>query len=233
MIQWYESIVPYKEKVKLFHSSHTVDIVASYLPLNPIIVEAGAFIGSDTRSMLKKIPDAKIHAFEPVPQLYKQLQAVQKTFPSIAIYPLALSDTIGSAIFYVGERRDRPGTPSQTGSLLKPGSQGHNTRMHFPHTIQVNTTTLDAWAQEHNINQVDFLWLDAQGYELAIIKGAPRLLPSVKAILTEVAFVERYHGQPLYDEMQTYLAKCGFECVGMDRDSRISTFCNALFIQHI
>jgi len=46
-----------------------VDIVAPYLPANPVIIEAGAFNGSDTIKLAKKWPQATIHAFEPVPAI--------------------------------------------------------------------------------------------------------------------------------------------------------------------
>ena len=48
--------------------------IKQFLPKNPVIVEAGAHIGRDTLKMHAIWPQATIHAFEPVPPLFKQLK---------------------------------------------------------------------------------------------------------------------------------------------------------------
>ena len=40
-----------------------------FAPDNPIVVEAGAHVGSDTIEMSKLWPGGTIHAFEPIPHL--------------------------------------------------------------------------------------------------------------------------------------------------------------------
>ena len=44
-----------------------------FLPENPVILEAGAHKGKDTVEMAKLWPAGTIHAFEPVPSLFKKL----------------------------------------------------------------------------------------------------------------------------------------------------------------
>jgi hypothetical protein len=46
-------------------------LIATYLPANPTIVEAGAHIGVDTVQMSKRWPRGTIHAFEPIPDLFR------------------------------------------------------------------------------------------------------------------------------------------------------------------
>lgn len=45
-----------------------------YLPSAPVIVEAGAHVGSDTQAMARRWRAATIHAFEPVPELFELLR---------------------------------------------------------------------------------------------------------------------------------------------------------------
>jgi FkbM family methyltransferase len=54
------------------------------------------------------------------------------------------------------------------------------------------------------------LKIDAQGYELEILKGATRLLPNIAAILLEVAIIEINKGAPLIDEVLVFMKRLGF-----------------------
>jgi len=60
---------------KKFYSKGVIPLyeIAKYLPVNPVIIEAGAYIGNDTLEMSKVWPKGRIYAFEPVPMLYEKL----------------------------------------------------------------------------------------------------------------------------------------------------------------
>jgi hypothetical protein len=59
-------------------------------------------------------------------------------------------------------------------------------------------------------SRVDFLKLDVQGYELAVLKGAEATLRDVLVVHTEVEFVEMYKGQPLFADVDQFLRRAGF-----------------------
>jgi FkbM family methyltransferase len=54
------------------------------------------------------------------------------------------------------------------------------------------------------------LKIDAQGYELEILKGAPLSIPLFEAILLEVALIQVNRGAPLLDEVIAFMAQSGF-----------------------
>jgi FkbM family methyltransferase len=216
----------------IFKPHQAFDHITPHLPEHPIIVEAGAFTGQETEKMALRWPHATIHAFEPVPDIFAQLIERTKNLPNVHCYNLALSTTTGTATFYISEKPKNPGIASQAGALQKPKERLKHSPMHFPYTIQVQTITLDAWAQQYNINHVDLLWLDMQGHELAVMQSAPKILKTVSIIHTEVGFIEAYENQPLYEEVKTWLESQGFTMIGKDfTDQKKWFFGNGLFIK--
>ena len=165
--------------------------------------------------------NSTIYAFEPVPQLYKLSLSATKGFKNIKIYPLALSDKNGTATFYVSEDISKPGVPSQSSSLLAPQEHlNHAKHVVFPKKITVNTATIDAWAENNNVDHIDLMWLDMQGHELSALKASTTILSTVKLIYTEVEFVKAYKGQALYKEMKEWLATQGFRVIALDFDKK-------------
>lgn len=77
-------------------------------------------------------------------------------------------------------------------------------------TVQVVTTTLDAWADQHQVGLADYVKVDTQGTELEILKGGRRLLQTARCLEVEVEFNPIYLGQPLFAEVDLYLRSQGF-----------------------
>ena len=167
--------------------------IAPFLPSNPVIVEAGAFKGQGTLTMSQWWPDATIYAFEPVPELFLQLQEQVKDQKNVTCFPYALGAGAGMATFHVGEKTRYPGLASQSGSLLKPKERLQwSSFMTYPRTIEVPMVTLDAWARDNKIKHLDLLWLDVQGYSLNVLKEAQDVLQSTRVLYTELEFIEAY-----------------------------------------
>ncbi|MGE5659839.1 MAG: FkbM family methyltransferase [Actinomycetota bacterium] len=124
--------------------------------------------------------------------------------------PLALSNTEGSSTLYITKH---PGcsslyqpSPDYIGRFL-----GNSKLIELDHTIEIKTTTLDAFCQAAEIQEVDFLQLDLQGAELKVLEGSSQILDnSLLGILTEVEFTEIYSGQPLFGDIDVYLRNRGF-----------------------
>ena len=174
------------------------------LPPDPVLVEAGAHNGDDTRWFAKAC--GHVHAFEPAPGPFEHLRRRCREIPNASAYPLALSDAKGVADLWVCS-----GTHDGSSSLLAP--TGHLEAfpdLHFNETERVDVTTLEDWAA--GVGQtVDGLWLDAQGAELAILRGAGDLIDGVAAVVLEVSVSELYEDAPLYPEVAAWLEGRGFE----------------------
>jgi FkbM family methyltransferase len=180
--------------------------IRRFIPVDPIIVEAGAHLGWDTIEMSTLWSEGTIHAFEPVPRLYTQLQENTNGLKNVRLYPFALSDKTGVANLFVSS-----GSSDASSSLLRPKEHlSEHPSVYFEESVGVPTTTLNEWSRENGLEKVDLLWLDMQGYELAMLKASCELLKTVSAIYTEVSLKESYEGTPLYPEVRGWIEQQGF-----------------------
>jgi FkbM family methyltransferase len=207
------------------HQKISKEYIASLLPTNPIVLEAGARFGKDTKRMSALWPHGHIHTFEPVPALFNQLHEATKELKNVTCYNMAIADSNGSLPFHVSG-----GQSDACSSLLAPHTcVQERPLITFEQTIVVPVTTLDTWAQKENVGRIDFLWLDLQGAELRALQGAQQILKSVQVILVEVNLTERYKDAPLYDDVKQFLTAHGFK---LDQEAlHHQTWGDALFIR--
>lgn len=124
--------------------------------------------------------------------------------------PIALGSTEGEAPLYV--------TQHPMCSSLYPPNESFLARyaelseyMNLDFTMEVETTTLDAFCQAEGVNRVDFLQVDVQGADLQVLQGAANLVQnSVLAIQIEVEPSPLYIGQPLFADVDSHLRQQGF-----------------------
>src|SRR5581483_5625722 len=69
-------------------------------------------------------------------------------------------------------------------------------------------TTLDSL--DLRFEEPSFLKIDAQGYELEILKGASNSIACFEAILLEIAIIEINECAPLLHEVVAFMDKLGF-----------------------
>jgi FkbM family methyltransferase len=184
------------------------NLIKKYLPQNPVIIDCGANNGNDTVELARIIANSTVHAFEPIPETFEALKNATRKYKNIICYQVALSNQTGKAEMHVASGVNESGSSS----LLAPKSH----LVDYPHIafnkkIEVATITLDDWASQNNVDHVDLLWLDMQGFEMPMLKSSKKILPAVKAILTEVSLTETYNGVATYPVYKAYLQGEGFK----------------------
>lgn len=166
-----------------------------------VIFDVGANVGFMTYQFQKRFPRADIYCFEPNPDVFSKL--TQNYANENKIYPLqkGLADESGELLFNLNAN-------SGTSSFLTPTNY-HKTHQakHLLEPLKVPVITIDEFAQEENIDHIDILKLDIEGFELKALQGAKQLLSDQKIdiIYTEICIVRQYEEQVLFHELTAFL----------------------------
>ena len=205
-----------------------LDEVAPYLTGSPVILEAGAFDGTDTVNFTQRWPGATIYTFEPVPELFAEVERRTSHLAQVRRYPMALSDRTGPATFHIVGNPNDENSPGRDFSSLLPLDEVFAPRVAISKSIKVQAITIADWAHRENVDRIDFMWLDMLGMELPALKAAGPVLATTTAIHMGVHRVEFFAGCPLYDEIVSSMRSLGFR-PAIDRVTL--KFGNILFVR--
>jgi len=138
-----------------------------------VIIDAGANQGFYTSAMLQQNPDIQtIIMIEPQPFLGEKLKAFVNNNQAVSLEPVAVGSSAGSMDLYF----DQQG--SGLASLYERDIRHVGARL--GQSVSVPVTTIDAIAEKHGLEFVDYLKLDLEGHELEALKGAGSLLENRK-----------------------------------------------------
>lgn len=176
------------------------------------IIEVGANKGDDTLRFLER--RAKVYAFEPNQILIDNyLNAIQVNYPSLEIIKKAASNFNGTAIFNVDDLGDHGCSSlkefSDNLDITWPG----RTDFGVTSKIEVEVTTLKKFIEENNIEQVDYLHIDAQGADLDVLLGLEDKISIVISGVVEAPIkkeVALYKDQHTTEDVLNFLNKNGF-----------------------
>ena len=177
---------------------------------DPLIIDGGANLGQTSARYLERLPQARIHAFEPFPESFARLRERFQAEPGVTCHALGLDSESGRKTFYLNQHHG-------THSLLPRPAGGKRYFMEGAGPMgetELDFVSLDAFAPGFLASgeAIDLLKLDIQGGELRALKGARSLLSSgrIKMVYAEVQFVALYQDAPLYHEVAAFLAGLGY-----------------------
>lgn len=170
---------------------------------NPTIFDVGAHRGETYRSYRNLFPEASIYCFEPFPESAGNISKSLENDNKLHVITKAVDKSVGTKDFYINQF-------AAANSLLP---RPENERRYYPtkalpkDVIQVDTISIDQFADENNISEIDVLKFDIQGGELEALKGAIKLLEAqkIKVIYSEILFVHLYEQNPLFKDVWDFL----------------------------
>jgi len=172
-----------------------------------IWIDVGAHHGETTLGYANHNPGLTIYAFEP--NLRAAATLIGRA-PNFIVIPMAVAETNGHAEFHIN-------TFDAASSLL-PMDEGSRRswtggdQLALKETITVPTLRLDTFLDFAKIARVDFLKIDTQGADLAVLRSAGGRLRDIAKITLEVDVSARrlYVGSAPREEVVAFLENAGF-----------------------
>ena len=163
-----------------FHISGERFLVQTLLPkLLPaeqdrvVLFDVGANEGKFAAELLAALPRASVYSFEPHKQTYLRLQKVMGD--RCHVLNCGLGDVRGSMKLYdMGRHGDGTSFASLYPEVISDIHHGEVEAM------DVEIRTLDDVADDLGVSRIDFVKIDTEGHEFAVLKGASRLLAEGK-----------------------------------------------------
>jgi FkbM family methyltransferase len=208
-----------------------IELSQGYLARIDTIVELGARDCVETEAFSKRLPHAKIYAFECNAHTLPLCRERAARLPNVTLVEKAASDRDGVVSFFpIDVERTRTswadGNPGASSMFQASGS--YPAESYVQTEIEVPSVTLSSFMASTAVTAIDLLWMDIQGAELMALRGLGPNLSQVKLVHTEVEFVEIYTGAPLSGEIKRYLNQNGFLLVGFTHFNSFSA--DAVFV---
>ena len=195
---------------------------------DPVCLDVGANRGQTITELERLFLAPRIFAFEPSTVSFARLSEEFRR-PNIQLYRYGL----GSAL----EQREFINYESSTlSSFLELSSNGGNRfrNVQVSNREIVEVKTVDWFVSQEQLQVVDLLKIDTQGYDLEVLKGAAGSLASgiIKTVLLELNFIEMYEKQGSVHEIEDFLANFNYHLVDYYGKSRLGNtiaWCNGIY----
>ena len=188
-------------------------MIKNLLKDNPIIlVDIGAAGGIHKR-WLKFGLDVKPVLFEPDKEEFKKLN-LNKSDNSVIINA-ALAESQKIVDFNICKKQEVSSVYKPNLNLLNKYDEVQ--RFEVERTVSIEADSLNNLLKTESIYDIDFIKIDTQGSELDILRGATDYFENIIGLEVEVEFVQLYHEQPLFTEVNSFIESKGFSLVDLRR----------------
>lgn len=180
------------------------------------VFQVGASSGGEIKGFITQGIKTGIFV-EPLPEAFAKLKQAASSQPGYFPVNAVCLDVVGKTCdFHVSS------SGGASSSILKPS--GH-LKIHPEVTFAAQTLTLQSTTVDQIVADfvkqgradviapIDLLYIDTQGSELNVLKGANRFLEQVRYVFTEVSRGGLYENDVAHDQLTAHLASRGYSLV--------------------
>ena len=202
----------HKSTAPMYYGSYGLLIIEAmkrFMKTGDVFIDVGANVGYLSAFAAGIVGKrGQVHCFEPVPAYFDRLQRLAELNPEHSITPncKAAGEETGSCTIYVTRE------PGQNTMVL-----AYKSEPEVISTMTVPVLRLDSYLAERNIRRISVVKIDAEGYELPILRGlqgffegsnqrpaiiceiAPRAYPLLGRKISELSNYMHTYGYAAYD----------------------------------
>jgi FkbM family methyltransferase len=155
------------ENVKVSGEKYFLNKISKSIK-NPTVFDIGANIGNYTKTIIKSSPRCTIYAFEPHPKNFEKLNEKFRK-KNVTKVNSACGNTEGTMKIYDYD---------DEGSSHASAIEGVIKNIHNKDKIETEVPVIkvDSYVSKKNIDCIDLLKVDTEGYELKVLKGAEEII---------------------------------------------------------
>lgn len=158
------------------------------LPQAEVVFDVGANVGEWATEALRLNSHVELHCFEPSLAAFARLKT-ELSAPGVHLNNMGVGEAPGTLDLFIY------GDSAEVNSLYK----RRGVDMEPLRTQQVQMTTLDAYTAQRGIERIDYVKVDVEGHDLAVLKGGRGLIHSGR-----IDFLQFEYG-PCYSDSRTLL----------------------------
>ena len=176
---------------------HQHEVIDKYLNKDSIAIEVGAHIGTLTIKLSKVAK--QVYAFEPMEITYSMLERnlLLNDCKNVKTYNKGVGDKISSVNVKWISANNSGGTGLAGGYLTKDNNLQNFLHIRIDKEKKVDLVDLDSM----DFGKVDFLKIDAEGYEELVVKGAENLIKENMPLIILECFGESTFNTHSFDPM--------------------------------
>lgn len=194
----------------------------------PVIFDVGANLGASVAYYRRLFPKARFFAFEPDPATFARLKRRHGGDSKITLINAAVGDAPARRLLHRN-------AVSAVNSFFETDDEAEWVKsapgLQKLSPVEVDIVALDQVAAEHDVERIDFLKSDTQGFEPQVLAGASRLLRERRIGLMKLEVLPgRFYKQSVrLDELEAILSPSGYRLVTIgglhyERDGTLSYF---------
>lgn len=191
------------------------------------IFDVGANVGQTALSFSSRLNDSKIFSFEPVSMTFEKLNKNTHALNNVKCFNIALGSNNEEISIKIHND-----SKSVLNSLK-------NEAMNIDGKLEkIKVVTGDTFCKEKNIESIDLLKIDTEGYELEVLNGFKKMIEDgkIKAIYCEVGFSNQNKRNTNFGQLLEFADNNNFvffglyDVVNRHKIGRCENYANALFV---
>ena len=172
----------------------------------PVIFDVGANVGQSIKRYKKIFENPILHSFEPSIDAVNILKEKYKNEKDLFVINSAVGEKDENLEFNINASTTHSSfkklIPNTTWIKKRSKAENIDSNQYTTKKVSTKIITLDDYVKKNNINNIDVLKIDTQGYEDKVLLGAKNLIMNnkIKLIQLELIFSEIYENPlQIYD----------------------------------